>query len=229
MAVLGAYALVGGALSLLGWVANVERLTDWFNNGISIQPNSTVAVVLSGIAVLALGRGRTRIAAVLGLVVAFIGFTALVQYLVAGDYSRLNTLLLFDRPWGRTGVVDPGRMGPPGATSWTLVGIALILADSRRADVRRLATRLALVTLAVAAFSFAGYFYGVGRLYSLPYLTVIAFQTATFIAAVSLGIVAALPEQPPARWFLAQGATGAVARRAVPLIIVLPFAAGWIR
>jgi hypothetical protein len=38
-----------------------------------------------------------------------------------------NTFLSFGREWGRFGVVIPGLMGTPGATSWTLLGIALLL------------------------------------------------------------------------------------------------------
>jgi PAS domain S-box-containing protein len=226
---LGLYALVGGLISLAGWPADLPRLADWFNNGISIQPNTTVAATLSGMALLCLGWGFRRAAAVLGILVGLIGASALIQYVVDGDFTRLNTTLMFNREWGRTGVIVPGRMGPPGSTCWTLIGAALILNgfDSPRA--RRIVPRIALTTFAIAGLSVVGYFYGADRLFSLPYVTVIAFQTATFIAAVSAGIIAAIPEHAPTRWILDEGATGQVARRAIPLIILLPFVAGWLR
>ena len=41
---LGCYALLGGFLSFAGWAADIPRLTDWIGDGISIQPNTTVAV-----------------------------------------------------------------------------------------------------------------------------------------------------------------------------------------
>src|SRR5262249_6217984 len=75
----------------------------------------------------------------------------------------------------------------------------------------------------------AGYFFGAGPLYSVPNATAISFQTSTFVAAVSLGLMAAVPEHAPVRWLRDPGATGVVARRAVPLIIVLPFVFGWMR
>lgn len=227
--VLGLYALLGGLLSFAGWAADIQRLTDWYNNGISIQPNATVAVMCSGAALLLLGWGYRRTAAAIGVVIAMIGASALVQYAVDVDFARLNTLLMFGREWGRVGVVDPGRMGPPGALCWTLIGVALVLTSFPMPRVRRIVPRLALLTFAIATLSVAGYFYGVSRLYSLPYLTVIAFQTATFIAAVSAGIIAMVPEHAPARWLLDPGATGVVARRAIPLIIVVPFVVGWLR
>jgi signal transduction histidine kinase/PAS domain-containing protein/ActR/RegA family two-component response regulator len=226
---LGLYALIGGFVSFIGWAANVPRLTDWYNNGISIQPNTTVAVMCSGLAVLLLLRGDRRASAGLGVIIGFIGFTALVQYVVDSDFSRLNTLLMFGREWGRVGVVVPGRMGPPGALSWTLLGVALVLNSGLWPRLRSAVPRIAMATLAISALSIAGYLYGSSRLYSLPYVTVIALQTATFIVAVSLAIIASLPERAPTRWFLDTGPAGVVARQAVPLIIAFPILAGWLR
>jgi len=226
---LGLYALLGGFISFMGWLADIRRLTDWFNTAISIQPNAAVAVIFSGAALLCLVWGFPKASAVLGIAIAVLGGSALVQWVADIDFSRLNSLLLFGREWGRVGVVSPGRMGPPGATCWTLIGIAFVLATHQRPRVRRAVPRIGLVTLAIAALSVAGYFYGAHGLYSLPNLTVIAFQTATFIAAVSMGIVAAMPAYAPTRWVLDRGATGAIARRAVPLVILVPLALGWLR
>jgi signal transduction histidine kinase/PAS domain-containing protein len=224
---LGLYALIGGFLSFLGWVIDLPRLTDWLSVGISIQPNATVAVSLSGAALVCLAFGLQRTAASLGVVVFLIGATALTQWITSVDFPRLNTFLMFGREWGRVGVIAPGRMGPPGAMCWTIIGPALTMFVSPRT--RQFVTPLALFTLSVGVFSMAGYFYGAERLFSLPYLTVIAFQTATFIVAASAGLIAAIPSSTPMRWLLDDGATGAVARRAVPILIFIPFFAGWLR
>lgn len=226
---LGLYALVGGFLSFLGWAADVPRLADWFNLGISIQPNTTVAVIFSGAAMLAIAFGYLRTTAALGVVVLLIGLSALAQWVVGVQFEWLNTVLMFDRQWGRVGVVAPGRMGPPGSTCWTLIGFALVLFAASGTSARRAIPKLLLVTLAIGALSIAGYLYGADRLFSLPTFTAIALQTATFIVAVSVGIIAAVPEHAPTRWLLDEGATGAVARRAIPLVIFIPFFAGWLK
>jgi signal transduction histidine kinase len=134
---------------------------------------------------------------------------------------------MFGREWGRAAVIHPGRMGPPGATCWTLIGTALVLIGPLRR--RRAAHTLALVTFFTATLSITGYLYRVDPLYSLPYLTVIAFQTATFIVAVSAGLIAAVPERPPMGWLLHPGATGVIARRALPFIFLAPVTFGWLR
>jgi signal transduction histidine kinase len=227
---LGLYALLGGLTSFAGWLLDVPLLTDWGGTGISIQPNATLAVAATGASLLALAAGHPRAAALLGALVAAIGVSALGQYLTGVNLERLNTLLMFDRSWGRVGVAFPGRMGPPGSLCWTLIGAALVLRAVRPAQprVRRAVAAIALATLAVATLSITGYVFGTDRLYSLPYLTVIALQTATFIAAASLALLATVPERPPVRWLAEPGAAGTVARRALPFVVLVPFVLGWL-
>jgi PAS domain S-box-containing protein len=223
--VLGSYALLGGAVSFIGWPADIPGLTDWFNLGISIQPNTAVATFSAGASLLLFVTGRERASRVFAAIVAFIGVTALLQYVLGVDFGRLNSVLMFGREWGRANTVSPGRMGPPGSISWTLIGAALLVGNRARWAL----PRLAFVTLAIAGLSWAGYLYGADRLFSLPSVTAVALQTSTFIAAVSLGIMAAVPDRPPTRWLLDEGAPGAVARRGIPIVIGLPVLAGWIR
>ncbi|HEX6315807.1 MAG TPA: ATP-binding protein [Gemmatimonadaceae bacterium] len=226
---MGLYALVGGVVSFVAWPADLPRLADWFNNGISIQPNTGVAVACSGAALLMIAAGRTLLVPLLGVVVTAIGVTALMQHLLHAPFTPLNTLLMFDRPWGASSTISRGLMGPPGSLCWTLTGGVLVMQPLLRPGKRRMLPRLAVFMFIVAMLSMVGYFYDADRLFSMPRLTAVALQTATFIAAVAAGLVASVPEHAPTRWFLHPGATGAVARRAVPLILTLPFLAGWIR
>src|SRR5262249_12416281 len=142
------------------------------------------------------------------------------------NFDGLNTALMFDRSWGRMGVLYPGRMGPPGGICWTVIGAALVTAV---VGPRRVVPFLALVAFGIATLSITGYFYGADKLYTLPYLTTIAFQRATFIVAVWAALFGLVPKQPPVRWLLDRGAVGTVARRAVPLLLFVPIAAGWLR
>ena len=173
----GLYALAGGLASLAGWAADIRPLTDWIDSGISIQPNTTIAAACAGFAVLALARGRRSAAVALGCLVALIGASALIQYLTGTHFDALNTALMFDRDWGRNSLLHPGLMGPAGATCWTLLGTALVLASadagSRR---RRIAALLCLPPLAITLLAFAGYLYRVDTFHALPLLTRMALQ-----------------------------------------------------
>jgi hypothetical protein len=46
--------VLGGVVSFAGWAADLPRLTDWNDGGISIQPNATIAAFTSGVAILLL-------------------------------------------------------------------------------------------------------------------------------------------------------------------------------
>ncbi len=225
------YALLGGLLSFAGWVADLPRLTDWIGDGISIQPNTTIAAMLSGCALLLLTSGHRFIAAFSGVTVAAIGGSVLYQYL-SGTDLQIDTLLLFGREWGRTGVLSPGRMGPPGAVSWTLIGIAIVIASLFRMQgsrPRAVVPLLASLTSAIASLSLIGYLYGASTLYAIPTATVIALQTSTFILALSLGLMLAIPEYGPMRLFSDPGPAGLLVRRILPALIVVPVVLGFLR
>ena len=225
---LAIYSLGGGAISLLGWITDSPRLTDWFSHGISIQPNAALAALSCGAGLLLLMHGRREMAAALGAGVGVLGATTLFQY-VGPDLPMLNQLLLFDRSWGNFGVISPGRMGPPASTCWTLLGVALVATSLGSTRVRRLAPVFAMSSFAIATLSIAGFMYRADLLYTLPKLTAIALQTATFIAALAAAAVAAVPERAPMRWLLADGAPGSVARWMTPLLALLPLLFGWMQ
>ena len=228
---LGGYALTGGAISLAGWVADVPRLTDWFGDGISIQPNTTVATALAGAALILLSHGHRLVPAACGALVAAIGGSVLFQYL-SGTDLQIDTLLLFGREWGQGGVLFPGRMGPPGAISWTLIGVALVAASSAPVSARRFRALVPLLTgttAAIASLSLIGYLYGADTLYAIPTATVIALQTSTFILAISLGLMLAIPEHGPMRLFTEAGPAGILVRRILPALIIVPVVLGIIR
>ena len=225
---LGLYALLGGLISFLGWALGIRRLTDWDNNQISIQPNAALCVILAGLALLMLICRRRRIAAVLGLIVALIGGATLFG-IITGARLGFHSLLMFGREWGRGGTLEPGRMGPPGATSWTLIGTALLMSGAGSPRVRRIVPLLGLITLAISLTSITSYLYGASALYTMPRLTVIALQTATFIFAVSLGVIACVPERQPMLTMLDRGAAGIMARRALPVIVIVSLGLGGLR
>lgn len=224
---LAVYVFVGGVISFSGWAFDLPRLADWDNDGIATQPNASLCVTFAGLGLVSLLWRRNRAALLFGSVVALIGGFTLLEW-VSGVSFGLDTLFLFDRTWGTGGVVFPGRMGPPGSLSWTLLGAALSLTvGPPRA--RSFIPALGLTTFGISALSLIGYFYGVDQLFALPYLTVIALQTTTFITAASLGLILAHPELEPMRVLLDRGAAGLLARRIVPPLLMVPVLLGFLR
>jgi signal transduction histidine kinase/CheY-like chemotaxis protein len=223
----GLFAFLGGIVSLAGWVLDVQRLTDWYGNGISIQPNAALCAALSGTAVISLAANRILWSAVFGAMVMVIAGLTLLQW-VSGLALGIDSRLLFGREWGRVGVVHLGRMGLPASCSWSLIGAALLM-SAGPPPVRRMGPALALGTMAVSALSLIGYLYNVDQLYSVPYVSVIALQTSYFIFAVSVGIIVCHPACEPMRMLSDQGAAGMLARNALPFVFAVPVAVGYLR
>jgi signal transduction histidine kinase/ActR/RegA family two-component response regulator len=121
-------------------------------------------------------------------------------------------------------------MGPPGTTSWILVSASVLLlatgSDPRRRTVAWLA---ALAASLISSLSVVGYLYAASRLYTIPTLTVIAFQTATFVLSVSVGLLLSVPERDPMRRLADTGVAGSLARPILPVLVVVPIVLGYLR
>ncbi|MBC7833871.1 MAG: PAS domain S-box protein [Phycisphaerales bacterium] len=226
--VLGAFAIVGGAMSFAGWAFDFPRLTDWEGNGISIQPNTTLAVMAAGAALLFLVKQHRATTFWLGVFVALVGSTAAFQY-ASGINLGIDTPLLFGRTWGGRGTLAPGRMGPPASVSWSLLGLALAATATDKPLWRRIASGLGIVVICIASLSLMGYVFGADRLYSLPRLTTIALQTTTMILAVAAGLLCSLPDRQPLRTLLSRSAAGLLVRRALPAVVTVPVVLGFLQ
>jgi hypothetical protein len=223
------YVILGGLLSLIGWVVDIPRLTDWIHYGISIQPNSALAAVCAGAAIICASVGFRKVAAGLGILVASIGLTVLFQYLF-GINLGIDTLLMFHRAWGNSGVLSPGRMGPNGAVSWTLIGIAIVFAAKPEGTRSRiLIPLLSFVTVGFSGLSLIGYLYGASSLFTVPTATIIAVQTATFVMCSSIGLILTVPDRGPLRIFVDRGPAGTMARRILPTLLLIPVFLGYFR
>ncbi|MES2525239.1 MAG: PAS domain-containing protein [Gemmatimonadota bacterium] len=221
---LGVYTLAGGCVSLLGWALDRPRMADWLMTDVAIQPNAAVATILTGLALLLLTTRYERLAALPGLLVAIIGGTALFENATDIDLG-IDRLLLFGRTWGLSRTTGPGRMGIPSSLSYTLIGIALLM--SRRGwQNRRDTPMLGLIVCGIAAMGIIGYLYGADQLFSQPRYTAISAQTATFLLAAGMGLVAAVPDRQPMRMLVDDTTAAIFARRTLPFIIMLPVVLG---
>ncbi len=228
------YAFFGGAISLIGWIIDIPRFTDWGEHGISIQPNMAVAIMAGSAALASMWRGYSWPAKMFAALVGLIGLSSLFQ-IVSGLTLSSNTWLFFDRPWGRGWGLTPGQIGAPGSVSLTFIGLslAIISLTSHRVvnhtskRLRLVGVGLALTTLAISALSITGYLFGAEFLYALPRLTVIAFQTATFVFALSMAIILSISDVGPTRLFGENSISGSMVRRVVPAIIAVPILLGW--
>ncbi len=231
---LGLYGAIGGLISFAGWALDVPRFADWFGKGISIQPNTSIAMAACGLALVALANKRLSAARWLGIFAGAIGATVLFQ-IATGVDLHVDSLLTFGRAWGNVLVTNPGRMAAPAATSLVLIGSALVLAAwpvrPTRANIRihAGAPGAAGVATVISTMSLVGYFFGASSLYSIPAATAIAVQTASFILALSLGVILSVPNYGPGRLLYHQGMAGTMFRRMLPGLVLVPLILGFLR
>src|ERR1043165_6516719 len=170
-AVAGLVTLSGGVVILAGWALNVPVLTTWTFGTISTMPNTALATVVIGLALLLLTSGMPVLTRALALLGALIGGATLFEH-VAGLDLGIDRLLLW-REWGQDSTVAPGRIGPPASLSFLVLGCSLFLA-TMASRARRLALAGGVVVCVISGVSLVGYAYGASNLYSLPSTPAIA-------------------------------------------------------
>lgn len=227
---LATYALIGGGVTLVGWFAGLPRLTDWVASGISMFPNAAFGAVCCGAALILARLNRrwsVRVSGLLGFIVLFLGSATLFQHF-SGVSLGIDTILI--KPaWGERAAVAPGRMGPPASTSYTLLGLALVLFANGHRGLRRIVPALGIAVCTIAALSLMGYVLGADPLFAVARFTGIAMQTASVLLALGLAVVAGVPECEPMRTLEQKSAGGLLARRSLPFIVGLPLVLGWLR
>jgi signal transduction histidine kinase/ActR/RegA family two-component response regulator len=203
----------------------IRRLADWDLDGVAQMPNNALGVAMAG-AGLALMAFRKQVAArVLAGFAAAIALATLFEHATGIDIG-IDTLILYPT-WGQTGTVAPGRMGLPGSITLAVIGLSIVCATF--ASGRRIATGGALVVISVAALSVIGYWFGASPLYAIPRLTSIALQTSTLMLALGIALIAAIPEGSLMRLLRAPSGAGALMRRTLPAVVLLPLLLGWLR
>lgn len=225
----GCYAVLAGLVTLTGWATGAPRLTDWIANGTSMMPNTAMAAIFGGLALIGHSQRRAGLAMVAAGLAGAIGGATLIEHLL-GINLGIDTMVLH-REWGQSATVAPGRMGPPAAASYTLIGVSLLLATRARVGgwVRRGVATTGLVVVGVASLSLVGFLFGASSLYTLPRYTAIAVQTSTVLLMLGLGVMAAVPEVEPVLTLWSQTSAGRLARRVLPVLVLLPVLLGWAR
>ncbi|HEY2389141.1 MAG TPA: PAS domain S-box protein [Candidatus Binatia bacterium] len=220
--------MIGGLVTLLGWITGLRGLTDWKSDGIAMFPNTAVCAMASGLSLwLIVSRPqRHRAAASLAMLVVLVAGATLIEHLTGIDFG-IDTVVA-NVPWGQSAATAPMRMGPPATTSFLLLAIGLLLVSLGSAR-RGLAACLGVAAATIALLPLIGHLYGAEQMYTIPRLTGIAMQAAGILVALALGLVASIPDREPMRTLLERGAAGVLVRRALPVVVLLAIAVGGLR
>jgi PAS domain S-box-containing protein len=159
------------------------------------------------------------------------GFAAAVGLLTLGEYAagidlRIDELLFRDPD--PMSAPFPGRMSILTATNFVLFGAAMTLPRRTSPAIDLAFTALCSIGLIGTILVLIGYGYGIPLLYRPHPYASIAIHTATAFAALFIGAVATRPTVGWAAMLRSHRAGGAVARRALPFVLLLPPLLGWV-
>ena len=215
----GIAAAMIGAMAMAGWVLGVDVLKSVIPGLITMKANTALVLMLLGASLYATAAETERYkhaVRVATLVASALAAAVFSQYL--HDHDLGVDLFLFYEPSGTAGTVHPGRMALNTSLCLLLVGVGLLVADTRFG---RAVTPAVGVGVGVAALlALIGYFTGVTNLYGFAKQTQMAVPTATGILLLGFGLLAARPDRGPMRLLASDGAGGQLVRRIVPAIVL---------
>lgn len=226
--VAGGSAIALGLFVLAGWVFNVQFLKGPIPSLVGIKANTAFGLLAIGTALLLTTskpspRSR-RTAQLLGGLAILIGTLTLAEYLLG---RNLGIDQLIFRDLSAVDAVPPGRPAPQTAITFILLGSALVLLQAETIKSRLLGA-LAGSSFVISLSAVIGYAFEVSRLDGFPRSTPIASLTAVALLLLSTGIAAGDPDGVVAEVLTSSGPGSAVARRLLPLAIVLLPLIGWL-
>lgn len=228
VALAGTLALIIGGVSLACWISGLTPR--WSAEGlITMKANTAVGLILAGAAMLLLGarenrRALKRAGVVAASITLLIGSLTLLEHLIHRDLGIDQ--LLFREPLGAAATVSPNRMGPPASSSFTLIGLSLLLLAWNK---RRWIPVLGLAISAISIVPAIGFLYGIYELYGTATVTGIAWPTVIALFALGLGLVLVVDDGPIIVQLMRDDSGGKLLRQMLPAVIFVPLCMGFLR
>ncbi|QIN80290.1 PAS domain S-box protein [Rubrobacter marinus] len=211
-----------GVLVLAGWALDAEVLKRVSPDFVAMNPTVAVAFVLSGAALSLSVEGRRRAPSrAFALIVVLLGLLGLVEAIRGPIFGGLS---LFG---SEIAGGESGGMATTSAFCFALLGAALLLPDLR---IRRAwpSQVLALAAMGIALLALIAYAFGASAVYAASQ-TSIALHSALAFAVLAVGVLCATPDRGVMEVVNSGGAGGAMARRLLPAVVLVPSVLGWLR
>jgi signal transduction histidine kinase len=229
----GAFIILLGGSSLAGWLFHVSILKTALPGLVSMQANTAVCLILSGVSLLLhaspdLSKTWQRpTARLLACIVIVAGLLTLTEYGLGTDLGVDR--LLFPEGSRQAGGSFPGRMSLATGLDFVLLGFALVTLDWRvRSRDHYPAQYFVLAGGVVALVAFMGNFYGIESLAHFRAYGRIALNTAVAFWLLCIGILFARPGHGIMAVFTSDRPGGILSRRMLPAAILGPLLGGWL-
>lgn len=220
-----------GLTVFLGWMFGIELLKSLSSSNVSMKANTSVLFILSGISlILRMFRDRKIPDLISKIVVLFVISVCL---LIMSEYifkwnAGIDELIFSDGPVS-VKTLFPGRIAFNTCLCFLLIGIALFLHGSKTKNLQYLSQIILLITVLLAILPILGYMYDERQLLTLAFYNNMALHTAITLLILSTGTLC-LPQTSGLLTILtSKGSGGYMARRLLPLTILIPIVFIWVR
>lgn len=218
--------LAMGALVLAGWAFNQRWLIELFPTVVAMNPVTALAFLLLGLCALRL-TGKVRQDAVtlfLAGIVVLLGLARLLDHMVPLGFHVDQ--FLFPAKVVAVGRYPPNEMAVNTALNFLLCGLALLLFNSKLSSGFYPAQGLVLVAGWITLLALIGYTYRVLLFYRLGAGLPMSLDTAIGFALFIPGFFLAQPERGIMGIVTSPTVGGGIARRLLPMAILIPWAVG---
>jgi PAS domain S-box-containing protein len=192
MAVLPVAAALGvsalGLAVLVGWFVHSPSLIQVAPGLAPMQANTALGFLVSGLALLAVGRERGNLGLLSGGAVSLLGLVTLAQYGIGVDLGIDQALI---RHYIVTATSSPGRMAPNTALCFVLAGAGLAIAGFRtgRAGRCRIVGLVSSLVVGLGVVALVGHVFGLPAASRWGGLTQMAVHTALGFVVLGLGML----------------------------------------
>ena len=213
-----------GVTVWVGWLLDIPAIVQLLPGTVTMKWWTATCFVTLGLAIalpVARDERRTRVAAgVLAALTALVGLSFVIEAATGLNIGHDNPFG-FDTTIGGT----PGRMAQSTAICFVLLGLSLALHKTGRVG---LAQAIAVVPAALGFFAVLGYLFGVSSLYSVARSASMAVHTGFGLLVAGLAVLGLRADRGHMAVVSGNSAGGRLARRLLPIAIVVPPALGWI-
>jgi PAS domain S-box-containing protein len=222
-------AVLGATVLVVGWALGSAVARSVVPGLAHMAPVTAFAFVTAGAALLLLAWRQDTAGRLAGEVLAAItttvGLIVLAEYILGADLG-IDTLLFRDA-LEATSVADPGRPALNTAAGFVFVGMSLLF-FAREGPGVRLSQWLALAAGFISLQTLIGYAYGTEALYRVGRYSSIALHTAAGLLLMSTALLCIRPHRGLVGQLTADDAGGFVARRLLPVTLLVPVVFGWL-
>lgn len=225
-----ALAAIGtSAIVLTGWLRSIPALTRILPGYSPITPVEAIGYFFAGTALFAAASAvftvrRKVVSAISAAIVFAAGAITLREYLLVLGYwdtTESGSVLLLSNFY-------PDRMSPHSAIAFVFLGFALITLN-RLKLIRQLSELLSISVLAITFSAALGYLYSAQWLFGINNVNGMTPPEALVFFALAGGSLAANRESGLVRLILSDTLGGTIARRLLPMTVIVPAALGWLR